>query len=75
MLNSVSSAIVSLGWRPSVDNVGVTLYKIYRDGVHIDSLATLLYTGLLPATDMDFSINSRPWLRPATNRNSAMRWK
>lgn len=37
---NVSSSQIDLSWNPSTDNVGVTGYKIYRDGAYLKSVTT-----------------------------------
>ena len=37
---AISSSQINLSWTASTDNVGVTGYRIYRDGVLIDTSAT-----------------------------------
>ena len=42
--NAVSQTEVDLAWSASTDNVGVTGYRIYRDGVQIGTSATTAYS-------------------------------
>ncbi len=43
-VTAVSSNSVTISWAPSVDNVGVTGYRVYRSGVTIGTTAGLSYT-------------------------------
>lgn len=49
---------VNLSWAASTDNVGVTGYKIYRNGTQIGTSATTTYsaTGLAPNTSYSFAV-------------------
>ena len=57
---NVGFSSVSLSWPPGTDNVGVTGYSIYRDGVPVGTTAATEYvaTGLLPDTQYGFSISA-----------------
>jgi chitodextrinase len=37
-------ASISMAWQPSTDNVGIIRYNIYRNGAHIASSATTMFT-------------------------------
>jgi hypothetical protein len=43
-LNSVSQSAVSIAWAASSDNLGVTEYIVYRDGVYLGSSSELSFT-------------------------------
>ena len=49
---AVTASSVSLSWTASTDNVGVSGYRIYRNGVEIGTCATTTFTnaGLTPST-------------------------
>jgi RHS repeat-associated protein len=49
---------VNLAWNGSIDNAGVTGYKIYRDGVEVAIVegATYADTGLTPATQYSYTV-------------------
>ncbi len=53
-----SSTQIGLSWTPSSDNVGVTGYKVSRNGVQIGTPASTTYTdsGLAPATNYTYSV-------------------
>jgi chitodextrinase len=55
---AASSSQIKLSWSASTDNVGVTGYKVFRNGVQIATTGALTYanTGLLPATTYSFAI-------------------
>ena len=43
---AVSSSEIDLGWDASTDNIGVSGYHVYRDGLLIESVATTTYRDL-----------------------------
>jgi parallel beta-helix repeat protein len=51
---------VDLVWDASSDNVGVSFYRIYRDGVEVASESSTNHTavGLTPATSYDFQVSA-----------------
>ncbi|UCC84493.1 MAG: fibronectin type III domain-containing protein, partial [Gemmatimonadota bacterium] len=51
---------VDLVWDASTDNVGVSSYRIYRDGVEVASESSTNHTavGLTPATSYDFQVSA-----------------
>ena len=56
-----SSTQISLSWAASTDNVGVSLYRIYRSGVEIGSVSALttpwyLDAGLAPNTTYSYTV-------------------
>jgi chitodextrinase len=55
-----SSYGIDLSWTPSTDNVGVTGYRIYRNGSLITTAATVSYGdgGLSPATAYTYKISA-----------------
>ncbi len=55
---AASSSQIKLSWSASTDNVGVTGYKVFRNGVQIATTSALAYasTGLLPATTYSFAV-------------------
>ncbi len=57
-VQNASSALVS--WTASTDNVGVTGYEIYRNGVKIGTSATTSYTdnGLSAQTDYSYTVKA-----------------
>ncbi len=57
---AVSSSHLDLSWDASTDNVGVTGYKMYRDGIEIDTSAYTTYqdTGLNPSTTYTYKISA-----------------
>jgi len=56
-----TTTTISLSWNASTDNVGVTYYLIYKDGVKIDSVSTVSYTatGLSESTNYLFTVIAR----------------
>ncbi len=55
---AISSSQVSLSWSLSSDNVGVTGYRIYRNGVQVatSALPTYLNTGLAANTTYSYTV-------------------
>ncbi len=56
----ISSSQINLSWTASTDNVGVTGYKIFRNGAQINTSATNSYsdTGLTPSTTYTYSVSA-----------------
>ena len=56
-----SDTTVSLGWTASADNVGVTEYAVYRDGVEVGTTAGTSYNdaGLNPNTSYGYYVTAR----------------
>jgi chitodextrinase len=57
---AISSSEINLSWAASTDNVGVTGYRIYLNGVLIDTSATNSYsdTGLSASTTYTYSVSA-----------------
>jgi chitodextrinase len=55
---ATSFSSIALNWNPSSDNVGVTVYRVYRDGVQIGTASgtTFTDTGLTPVTTYSYSV-------------------
>ncbi len=56
--SSVTSDTLVLSWNPSIDNVGVDHYDIYRDGAVVAMVTTLSYTdtGLTQSTTYQYYV-------------------
>ncbi|MEM5563460.1 GEVED domain-containing protein [Psychroserpens sp. AS72] len=56
--SNITSNSVDLNWDAATDNVGVTEYEIYQDGILIATVPTITYQviGLTPLTNYDFYI-------------------
>ncbi|MHB8624537.1 MAG: Ig-like domain-containing protein [Sulfuricaulis sp.] len=56
--SAISSSQINLSWTASTDNVGVTGYKVYRNGTQIATATNTLYsnTGLSPATSYSYTV-------------------
>lgn len=65
-LNAVS---IRVDWTASTDNVGVTGYRIFRDGVQVGTSTTTSYTdtGLAPQTTYSYTVSAHD----AAGNNSA----
>src|SRR5581483_9669059 len=57
----VSSSQINLSWTPSTDNVGVTGYRVFRNGTSLTTLAavtTYLDTGLAASTTYSYTVQA-----------------
>jgi hypothetical protein len=54
----ISASQINLSWNPSIDNVGVTGYSLFRNGVQIVTLTTASYsdTSLQPLTNYTYTV-------------------
>jgi pullulanase len=66
---SVGSHSISLSWTASTDNVGVTAYNVYRNGVLAGSTSSASYndTNLTPSTAYSYKVSAKD----AAGNNSA----
>ncbi len=57
---AVSSSQINLSWAASTDNLGVTGYKVYRNGTQIATATTTLYsdTGLTASTSYTYTVSA-----------------
>jgi len=57
---AVSGTQVGLTWAPSTDNVGVTGYRVLRNGIQVAAPSTTAYTdtGLTPATTYSYVVKA-----------------
>ena len=57
---AVSSSQINLSWTASTDNVGVTGYKIYRNGTYLTTTTSTSYnnTGLTAATSYSYRVSA-----------------
>jgi len=55
---AVASVQINLSWTAATDNVGVSGYKVFRDGVQIATTSSLTYAdaGLLPLTVYGYTV-------------------
>ena len=58
--SSTKDTSLAIAWDASTDDVGVTGYKVYRDGALIGTSATTTYadTGLTPVTQYDYTVTA-----------------
>jgi cytochrome b involved in lipid metabolism/glutamine amidotransferase PdxT len=56
----ISSNQINLTWTPSTDNIGVTGYRVYRNGTQVGTPATASYsdTGLTGSTLYSYSVSA-----------------
>ncbi len=59
--SNTTSSSTDLSWTASTDNVGVTAYDVYRNGVIVGATAATNYTanGLSPSTSYSFYVRAR----------------
>ncbi|QQR78684.1 MAG: VCBS repeat-containing protein [Candidatus Moraniibacteriota bacterium] len=57
---AVSTTQINLAWNASTDNVGVTGYRIWRNGVSVATTTVLSYqdTGLTPSTAYTYAVSA-----------------
>jgi hypothetical protein len=57
---AVSSSQIDLSWTASTDNIGVAGYKVYRDGMEIDTTSSTSYSdnGLASATSYSYTVQA-----------------
>jgi glucose/arabinose dehydrogenase/chitodextrinase len=57
---AASSSAINLSWTPSTDDVGVTGYKVFRNGTQIATTTTPSYqdTGLSEATSYSYTVSA-----------------
>ncbi len=58
--NAVSFFQIDLSWDASIDDYGITEYKIYRDGIYLKSIAgtSVSDTSLIPGTEYCYTISA-----------------
>lgn len=58
---AVSFSSIALNWSPSSDNVGVTAYRIFRNGIQVGTASgtTFTDTGLTPLTAYTYTVSAR----------------
>lgn len=58
--NAVSTSEIDLSWTASTDNVGVTGYKVYRNGTLVTTVTATSYnnTGLAAGTSYSFTVSA-----------------
>jgi len=69
---AISSSQINLSWTASTDNVGVTGYKIYRDGSHVDSTISTSYsdTELSASTQYCYTVSAYDAAGNESNQSS-----
>ena len=53
--SAASASLVLLAWQAATDNVGVTGYRVFRDGVQIATPATNTYSDATVAASSNYS--------------------
>ncbi|MEL6811012.1 MAG: YCF48-related protein [Bacteroidota bacterium] len=58
--SNIAATSVDLDWTASTDNIGVTGYEVFQDGVSIATVPDVNHsvTGLTPATTYDFTVRA-----------------
>jgi len=71
--NATSATTVSLTWTASTDNVGVTGYRIFRNGVAVGTSATASYTdsGLTQLTTYTYTVSAYDAMGNESNPSSS----
>lgn len=59
--SAANSAQINLAWSASTDNVGVTSYDVYRNGIKVTTVTTTSYgdTGLSASTSYSYYVTAR----------------
>jgi chitodextrinase len=72
--SGVSSTQIDLSWNASTDNVGVTGYRIYRNGALVATVSQLNYsdTGLSPSTTYSYEVSARDAAGNESARSAAV---
>jgi chitodextrinase len=62
---AISPSAIKLMWNASTDNVGISGYKIYRDGIYIkgafSNFTTIIIDNLLPQTQYCYTVTAVDW--------------
>jgi chitodextrinase len=71
---ATTSSAIRLNWTASTDNVGVTGYRVYRNGVQIATTTITNYsnTGLTPATQYSYTVSAFDAARNFSAQTSAI---
>lgn len=58
--SNVTSTAATVSWMASTDNVGVSLYKVFRNGAQVGTTGTtsLTNTGLTPSTSYSYTVSA-----------------
>jgi chitodextrinase len=72
---TVTATQISLAWTASTDNVAVTGYKVYRDGVQIATTTTPSYsnTGLVQATTYSYTVAAHDAAGNTSKQSASLR--
>jgi len=72
--SAITQTSLTLNWTASTDNVGVTGYDVYRDGITINgslvTATTFNVTGLTPSTAYQFYVQARDAAGNSTNSST-----
>lgn len=73
-VTGTTSSSASLAWTASTDNVGVTAYDVYRDGVQVGATSgtTLTDSGLSAATTYGYRVRARDAAGNASAQSAAV---
>ncbi len=66
--SNISSSSVDLTWTASTDNVGVTSYEVFKDGVFLEAVSTNYYTAI--SLSSETSYNFTVYAKDAANNTS-----
>lgn len=70
---TISAGQIDLSWNASTDNVGVTGYKIYRNGTYLTTVTSNSRSDTGLARSHPIATGSRRLMRPETNQGRAAR--
>jgi alpha-tubulin suppressor-like RCC1 family protein/chitodextrinase len=58
--NAVSASMINLSWFASTDNVGVTSYKVYRNGIQVGTVTGTSFTdaGLISGATYSYAVSA-----------------
>ena len=71
--SAVSSSQINLSWSASTDNVGVSNYEVFRNGVQVGSLTGTTFTdiGLSPSTAYAYTVKAKDAAGNASGNSTA----
>ncbi|REE81953.1 putative secreted protein (Por secretion system target) [Lutibacter oceani] len=74
IVSNETSSTIDLSWTASTDNVGVTGYDIYVDGIYNATTASVTYTitGLTPTTTYSFTVLAKDGATNESAQSSAV---
>ncbi len=73
-LISVNASKIAFSWTSSIDNIGIAMYEIFKDGVKIDETINTNYTatGLQPSTFYLFKVTAKDAAGNTSNQSDGL---